>query len=113
MKYASDEALEKIFTKSKEIRAKRERRTAVILSTVTAVLSILLIGTVQLLKGQGIKEASATTLGAFLLPSEAGGYVLAGVLAFLLGVAVAWWAVWYRGKVKGNRKDETKGKEQL
>ena len=109
MKYETNEALEMIFQRSKEIHARRERRVTGILSAATATLAVLLIGTVFLLKGQGIAEATASDFGAFLLPSEAGGYVLAGVIAFVLGIAIALITIRYRGRKKNTDKTETEG----
>ena len=105
MKYESNEALEMIFETSKEIRARRERRRTAVLTTVTATLAVLLVVTVILLKGQTISEATASHLGAFLLPSEAGGYVLAGVAAFLLGIVMTSIVLRYREKRKERKKD--------
>ena len=94
MKYESNEALELIFEKSKKIRAGRERRR-------TAVL-----GAIILLKGQTVSEATASHLGAFLLPSEAGGYVIAGVLAFILGILITTIVLRYSEKRKERKKDQ-------
>lgn len=110
MKYTTTEALEKILRKSREIHQRREQRITAALSVTTAVLAVLLIGTVALLKGQGITEATASDFGAFLLPSEAGGYVLAGVIAFVLGIVIALFICRYkdRKKTKGETT-ETEG----
>lgn len=109
MKYTTNEALEKILQKSKEIHQKREQRITAVLSAATAVLAVLLIGTVALLKGQGITEATASDFGAFLLPSEAGGYVLAGVIAFVLGIMIALFICRYKDRKKNKGETETAG----
>ena len=106
MKYESNEALSMIFEKSKEIRARRERRRAVVLGAATSVLAVLLIATVILLKGQTVSEATESHLGAFLLPSEAGGYVIAGVLAFILGILVTTIVLRCSEKRKERKKDQ-------
>ena len=112
MKYGSDEALKKIFEKSKEIRETRERRRITVLATVTSVLACLLIATVVLLKGQTFSEATTSKFGAFLLPSEAGGYVLVGVAAFILGIVITVCALAYRKRNKEKKERKERGTEQ-
>lgn len=106
VKYESNEALELIFEKSKKIRAGRERRKTAVLGVASSVLAVLLIATVILLKGQTVSEATASHLGAFLLPSEAGGYVIAGVLAFILGILITTIVLRYSEKRKERKKDQ-------
>ena len=112
VKYGSDEALEKIFKKSKEIRDTRERRRITVLATITSVLACLLIATVVLLKGQTLSEATSSHLGAFLLPSEAGGYVLVGVAAFILGIVITVCTLAYRKRNKEKKERKERGTEQ-
>ena len=96
MKYESNEALELIFEKSKKIRAGRERRKTAVLGVASSVLAVLLIATVILLKGQTVSEATASHLG----------YVLVGVLAFILGILITTLVLRYSEKRKERKKDQ-------
>lgn len=88
MKCTTDQALSEILRRSGRITERRNRRAFRIYATASGVLLAASIALITLLPGWTKTEAERTFFGAFLLPSEAGGYVLAGVLAFALGVAV-------------------------
>lgn len=110
VKYSSNEAFARIMNKSREIRTKRENRVTALLSAACVTLAILLVGTVIILKGQIVSEVTGSRFGAFLLPSEDGGYVLAAVIAFLLGIAATLWAIRCRNGKKN--KDDKEDKER-
>lgn len=110
MKYSSNEAFARIMNKSREIRTKRENRVTALLSAACVTLAILLVGTVIIMKGQIVSEVTGSRFGAFLLPSEDGGYVLAAVIAFLLGIAATLWAIRCRNEKKN--KDDKEDKER-
>jgi len=106
LKYSSDEAFAKIMKKSVRIREKRERRVTALLSAACVTLSVLLIGTVILWKEPTASEAVSSQFGAFLLPSRDGGYVLAAVIAFFLGIAVTLLAIRYKNRGKHKEDDD-------
>ena len=88
MKYQTDEALREILRRGEQITVRRERRTIRALAGATGALFMALV----LAIGFGSHRASSNRLrsvyGSFLLSPEAGGYVLAAVIAFALGVTV-------------------------
>ena len=68
------------------------------------------VALITLLPGWTKTEAERSFFGAFLLPSEAGGYVLAGVLAFALGVAVTIFCLYLRKR--SERKGDPPAEEE-
>ena len=73
------------------------------LSGACATFSTLLIACFVSLPSLGGTVARPVPFGAFLLPGEAGGYVLVGVLAFVLGVALVILCLRVRGRADSNR----------
>ena len=88
MKYQTDEALREILRRGGQIAVRRERRARHALAGTAGALFMALV----LAIGFGSHRASSSRLqsvyGSFLLSPEAGGYVLAAVIAFALGVTV-------------------------
>ena len=83
-----DERLDEIFCRAREIRRRRESRRTKALGGMTAALSLGLVALIGLLAGRGT-AVHGTSLGAFLLGPEAGGYVIVALLAFALGIGIA------------------------
>jgi putative copper export protein len=83
----TEEALKEIHRRGREIRKKRDRRVKAVLSAAgsVAVFALLIVMSVFM---DGVAAGAESSYGAFLLPAEAGGYVLIAVIAFLAGVAV-------------------------
>ena len=81
MRYDPDEALRLTLERAARLRDRRRRREKAVLSLGIGGCACALAST----EGFSLKE---TDFGAFLLPSAAGGYILAGVLAFAAGVVI-------------------------
>ena len=88
MKYSTEEALNEIMKRGKLIKQKREKRQMQILAASAFVVGIMLICVLRIYSG-AVAQTSETVYGSFLLPAEAGGYVLTAILAFTLGVIIA------------------------
>ena len=88
MKYTTEEALAEIMRRSGQIIMQRERRACRVLSGITAALFAVLVLMIAGMQGKPGITPAGSVYGAFLLSQEAGGYVLASVIAFTLGVAV-------------------------
>ena len=86
MKYSTEEALKEILKRSRQIEHRREKRSIRLYSFV----SLLALGALTLLisgmTGGTIPAGGQEVMGSFLLPAEAGGYVLTAVIAFTIGV---------------------------
>ncbi len=94
--------LSEIMKRSAKIAKKRDRKKSIVLSNAVAFLSVVLIAAVGLFprwSGSGTAYGD-TVFGSFLLSSEAGGYVLAAVIAFVLGVIITF--ICLRMKKKNN-----------
>lgn len=87
MKYTKQEAKEEIKRRGKRIRRAREKQVKCLLSAGTFLIAVLLFGTISLLTGMGAEE-KRSVYASFLLPAEAGIYVLIAFLAFAIGVAI-------------------------
>ena len=88
MKYTTEEALAEIMTRRDQIILRRDRRACRKLSGAAGALFAVLVLVIALLPGKATVSSSGSVYGSFLLSQEAGGYVLAAVIAFALGVCV-------------------------
>ena len=88
MKYDRDAATREILLRAERLRGRRERAVTRALGGACAGLLALIVLCVGAVSGAGSPPSGRSAYGAFLLPSAAGGYVLAGVLAFVAGVVV-------------------------
>ena len=96
LKYTTDEALAEIMRRSERVSIRRDRRTCRMLSGAAGSLLVLLVLAVAVLPGGAAAVYSGSVYGSFLLSQEAGGYVLAAVIAFALGVVVTMLCLRYR-----------------
>ena len=88
MKYTTEEALAEIMHRKDQIVLRRNRRSCRVLSGAAGTLTLLLVLVITLMPGRTGSAFTETLYGSFLLSAESGGYVLAAVVAFVLGVAV-------------------------
>ena len=106
MKYDANAEFREILRRGGEIKRKKEQRTTRILTGASAGLFALLILSVYRIAGSiRPEEGIRTAYGAFFLPSGIGGYVIAAVLAFALGVTVTLLCIRHR-KQKEDTNDE-------
>ena len=96
MRYTLDEALRESLRRAAVRKKRRSRRITGSLSA-AAVLLLGAVVTADLgLASYNRPMLEDSVYGAFLLPSEAGGYILAGVAAFAVGVLLTLLCVRYR-----------------
>ena len=96
MRYGTEEALQAALERAKVLRARsfRRRQRALSIGTGGCFCALLALGySLAARSGASLEEAD---YGAFLLPSHAGGYILAAVLAFAAGVLVTLLCLRYR-----------------
>ncbi|MBQ3390761.1 MAG: hypothetical protein IJG57_06810 [Firmicutes bacterium] len=102
MRYDTDQALSEVLRRrTVQIEKKRERRVTRGLSGAAAVLTIALVAVIHGLTGPGVGEIGESFYGAFRLSQSAGGYVLAGVIAFILGAVVTLVCLKSQKRIKG------------
>ena len=88
MRHTKEEVLSELLRRSDVIMQNRSRRTDRALSGTAGALIVALLLVIVLLPGKTAVSQAGSVYGAFLLSKEAGGYVLAAVIAFALGIAV-------------------------
>lgn len=102
MKYGIDESFAEVRRRRDVIKRKNERRKVGMLSAGTFGLSVLFfIAVVECSRSPGM-SVQGNVYGSFLMGSEAGAYVLVGIVAFLLGAAVT--LIYHKNKNKQNHK---------
>lgn len=107
MKYTTEKALAEIMLRSEQIVIRKNRKSCRVLSCTAGVLLAALTLIIALLPGKANVEYSDSIYGSFLLSREAGGYVLASVVAFVLGVCVTVLCLKYRS-LKQRKSKKTK-----
>jgi len=106
MKFDANAEFREVLRRGSEIKRKKEQRTTRILAGTSVGLFALLSLSVYRIAGNvRPEEGVRTAYGAFFLPSEIGGYVIAAVLAFALGVTVTLLCIRHK-KQKEEAKDE-------
>ena len=85
MKYTTEEALREIQIRGNKIRRRHERKVTRILSVSTALSFVALFIVISAFSGT-IVSKEETSYGSFILSKAAGGFVLAAVLGFIIGV---------------------------
>ena len=78
------------------LRRQNRKRAVGLLSASASFVAAALIIAIGWFGGAAAGAGSGSAYGAFLLPVEAGGYILAAVIAFAVGVGVTVWILKYR-----------------
>ena len=108
-----DEQEKLIFERAARLRRKRLKRGLGILSAASLACIAAISVSIYSLTGGYAAMADGESMGAFMLSSEAGGYVLVTVLAFAAGAAAAALAIKYARKErrgsppKADKKDSS------
>ena len=105
MKYSKDEAVSEIMKRSKKIKQRVRRIENAIISFCGVLCMVSVLGLGILSYKNGGFDIESTAYGSFLIPGVAGGYVLAAVIAFVLGVTVTLIILWRRHKNSKNGND--------
>lgn len=88
MKYNPEEEFQEILRRGETLRKKKDRRVTGLLAGSSAALFALLVLCVSVFSGSCAPAGTRTVYGSFLLPAEAGAYVLVAVAAFAAGVGL-------------------------
>lgn len=108
MKYTTEEALSEILRRRDRVVLRRDRSVLRILSVLTCGLFAALVLVIALQPGRAAEAPIGSVYGSFLLGPDAGGYVLAAVVAFALGVTVTLLSLRYRKTRHPERKQAQK-----
>lgn len=96
LRYTPEEEINEILRRSKVIFLRRERRKVQMYECMTGVCALLLLVALVLLPDDSLVTTKKTVYGSFLLAKESGGYVLVALIAFIVGIAVAYFCIKYR-----------------
>lgn len=96
MRYDPDEALRLTLERASRLRERRRKRQKAVLSLGAGGCACAILAFGYALAAQGGVSLTEADFGAFLLPSNAGSYILAGVVAFAAGVAITLLCIRYR-----------------
>jgi hypothetical protein len=111
VRYDTDQALSEVLRRrTVQIEKQNERRVTQGLSGAAAVLTIALVAVIHGFTGSGAGEIEESFYGAFRLSQAAGGYVLAGVIAFILGAVVT--LICIRGQKRARGPDPPNRRER-
>lgn len=112
MKYSDEDALKEILSRRNTVIRRRRSRSMVSLAAVSMALFATLLILLSAVPAGTVSTVSGGTIyGSFLLGRAAGGYVLASVVAFLLGITVTLFCIKYREQRFDNEKDKGTGGE--
>lgn len=105
---ATDERMSALLLRMQVLRRRRENGLMAVLWSVGSLCAICLVGLME--AGRPGNAALSTLYGSALLYSEAGGYVLVGVITFVLGAAITGLCLWK--KLKGDRNHHASEKKE-
>ena len=105
------EWIRRVKLRAGELYRRRETRMLGGLSAACTVLALSLIGAISATTGRGFGGVSEL-YGAMILHDGAGGYVFAGILAFMAGVVVAVLCIRHR-RIKEKQMSESDKEEKL
>lgn len=85
---SNEERIALLHERAKRIRREQNRNYLIASGSVSALLLAMLVMVVAQFENGAIKEAGSIYAASSLLSENTGGYVLAGVLAFMAGVVI-------------------------
>ena len=88
LKYTTEESLSEIMHRKRLCSVRRNQKRCRALSGMAVALFTVLAAVITVIPDRSADFPAGSVYGAFLLSPEAGGYVLAAVIAFALGVTV-------------------------
>lgn len=110
LRYSTEQAVAEALRRGERIIIRRDRRACRMLSGMAGVLLVMLAAVIGFLPGGGTGAARDSVYGSFLLSPEAGGYVLAAVIAFALGVVITLLCL-RRRRMTGKQDDREGGRK--
>ncbi len=113
MKYSIDESMLQITAKSRELKIRKQRRNVGFIAGLLVLVFTAFVVAIYEYSGFGMVGTEYSNYGAFMLPNEAGGYILVGVISFAVAVIVTLICLRYRGRNKSSPKDIEKNIENF
>ncbi len=103
MKYSIDDSLKKIEKKKKILIYKKEKRTVNALGCIVSINLAAIVAVFFKLTGFVPASGLLSSYGSLMLPWQAGGYIIVGVLCFMAAVIITLLCV--KWKEKNNMKE--------
>ena len=101
------ERLTQMHKRADEIKRQGERRRMHLWGAVSAALTLLFAGTIAWIFGRGHDMYAAAATASSLLSENAGGYILAALIAFMVGVVVTVLII----RIRRKRRDRQEGEK--
>ena len=110
MKYSNEEAAVEIMKRSKKLIQRKQRRVHTAFACSFMLLLTAIVTSIVGVSSRSVSDTTETLYGSFLLSQQAGGYVLVAILAFICGMILAAWLMYFRNHQKQDEDD--KGEEK-
>ena len=107
MKYSIDDSVAMIEKKKKRLIYRRKLRNVRILAALTVVTMIAFVTVLWQYTDFSAVDGAYSTYGAFMLPEQAGGYIIVGVLCFASAVVITLLCLKYAQKKKQDQDGKT------
>ncbi|MBO4415926.1 MAG: hypothetical protein J5824_08110 [Lachnospiraceae bacterium] len=113
MKYSIDDSVARIEEKKKRLIYRRKLRNVRILAAMTVATLIAFVTVLWQYTGFSAVDGAYSAYGAFMLPEEAGGYIIVGVLCFAAAVVITLLCIRWRNRNGPPKHEiEKQGKDQ-
>ena len=86
MNYDMDRSLDEIIKRSKRIKKQSELFKAKLMGSIASVLAVLIMVIFYDISGSYGEESRDSLYGSFMISKEAGLYVIAGLICFIVGI---------------------------
>lgn len=80
------ETREEILKRAKEYRIRQQKRILGLLEAAGVLVAALILGVVKYLPGSHLYDTEGNNYGTLAFGAELGGYILIGILCFLMGM---------------------------
>ena len=104
MKYNTDDAMKEVLRRSELLIKKQHQKKLYLLSASSIMMFLALVMIIPLFSGGGTPEVMGTVYGSYLLPAEAGGYVITAVIAFIIGTVTTLLCLRYKKNHKKRKE---------
>lgn len=114
MKYSIEDSLAQIETKKKRLIYRKKKRDVNILAGSLVLCFMVLAAAFEQLSGLSLVPDNYSKYGSFMLPQQAGGYVIVGVLCFAVAVVITLLCIKWKEKndMKESMDDHRNEKEK-
>ena len=106
MKYDYEEAFLEIVRRCKSIKQKKERNKLWVLSLTSSAIGCLILSLLVMTGASPDTDVIQSRYGAFLISPQTGGYILVGIIGFVLGSALVIYCWKYKQRLHKNKTEK-------